>query len=263
MDMDGRSRYRLSFPRSKGEDLAQDEVYFQLQEDGGDTWVRFHDYGEIYRRQGLYEQLFYDRLKCSSPRKVAQILKSAVAQSDRYFSELRVLDLGAGNGIMGEELKKVGVSRLVGVDIIPEAEEALYRDRPGLYDDYHTVDLTNLPDGVREDISSWSLNTLVVVAALGFGDIPAHAFVEGFNLIDTPGWIAFNIKETFFDRRDTTGFSKALRELIFSEYLDLYHLERYRHRLSIDGEPLFYFAIAGRKNADVPPDFLDSVGAVT
>jgi hypothetical protein len=48
-----------------------------------------------------------------------------------------------------------------------------------------------------------------------------------------------------------------MRELIFSEYLDVYHLERYRHRLSIEGEPLYYYAIAGRKRADIPPGFLN------
>jgi hypothetical protein len=47
--------------------------------------------------------------------------------------------------------------------------------------------------------------------------------------------------------------------LIFSEYLDLHHLERYRHRFSIEGNPLYYFALGGRKLADVPPSFLDSV----
>lgn len=258
--MDERFRYRISFPRAKGENLAQDEAYFELSENGDQATIRFHDYPEIYRRPGLYEQLFYDRLKCSSPQKVVEILKSAVAQSSSYFSELRVLDLGAGNGIVGEELKTEGVSRLVGIDIIPEAEQALYRDRPSLYDAYYTADLTEMSEDQRDDIASWSLNTLVLVAALGFGDIPAAAFVEGFNLIDTNGWIAFNIKESFFDRRDDTGFSTTLRELIFSKYIDLDHLERYRHRLSIDGEPLFYFAIAGRKTADIPPDFLQSIG---
>ena len=260
--MSGRPRYRLAFPRERGEDLAQDEACFQLVEDDGDTWIRFHDYDEIYRRPGLYEQLFHDRLKCSSPQKVAQILKSAVAQSDTHFTELRVLDLGAGNGIMGDELKKEGVSRLVGVDIIPDAERAMYRDRPGVYDAYHTVDITALTDDLRADLLSWRFNTLTVVAALGFGDIPAAAFVEALNLIDTPGWIGFNIKETFLDRSDVTGFSTTLRELIFSEYIDVYHMERYRHRLSIDGEPLFYFAISGRKNADIPSDFLTHIDAV-
>jgi hypothetical protein len=48
-----------------------------------------------------------------------------------------------------------------------------------------------------------------------------------------------------------------IRDLVFSKYMDLYHLERYRHRVSIEGEPLFYFAVAGRKNYDVPKDFYD------
>ena len=156
---------------------------------------------------------------------------------------------------MGEELKKHGVARLVGVDIIKEAYEATVRDRPGLYDAYYVEDFTNLDAKTREDIASWQCDCMVTVAALGFGDIPTSAFIEAFNIIKPEGWIAFNIKESFFDARDKTGFSTMIRELIFSEYLDVYHIERYRHRLSIEGEPLFYFAVAGRKNADVPTDF--------
>jgi hypothetical protein len=73
--------------------------------------------------------------------------------------------------------------------------------------------------------------------------------------------VAFNIKETFLDNSDKSGFSRAIRELIFSEYLNLHHLERYRHRFSIDGTPLYYFAIAGKKNADIPEGFLTGIEA--
>ena len=100
---------------------------------------------------------------------------------------------------------------------------------------------------------------MISVAALGFGDIPAHAFLEAFNMVGKDGFVAFNIKETFLDRSDDSGFSQLVRELIFSEYLDLYHLQRYRHRFSIEGEPLYYFALGGRKIADVPPTFLEAL----
>ena len=66
-----------------------------------------------------------------------------------------MLDFGAGNGMMGEELKKHGVSRLIGVDIIPEAYDAAVRDRHGLYDDYYVEDFTELNDDIREKITSW------------------------------------------------------------------------------------------------------------
>lgn len=249
----------MQFPKSGLSKLDQDEAFFYLQESGGQRKIRFHDYSEIYQVQGLYEQVFYDRLKCTSPVKVATILESAVRQSQDNFTELRVLDLGAGNGMMGDALKEHGISRLIGVDIIPEAYEATVRDRPGLYDAYYVEDFTTLDEEKREDIASWQCDCMVTVAALGFGDIPTNAFIEAFNIITAEGWVAFNIKETFFDKSDKTGFSSMIRELIFSEYLHIYHIERYKHRLSIEGEPLYYFAIAGRKNADVPSEFLESI----
>ena len=252
-------RHRIQFPKNDMVNQNQDETYFFLQGSGEPRKIRFHDYDEIYQIPGLYEQIFYDRLKCTSPVKVATILETAITQSSENFTELRVLDLGAGNGLMGEELKKRGISRLVGVDIIPEAYEATIRDRPGIYDSYHVEDFTELNEKTKDEIASWDCNCMVTVAALGFGDIPVKAFIEGFNIISEEGWIALNIKETFLDKTDDTGFSRMMRELIFSKYLDIYHIERYRHRLSIDGEPLFYFAIAGRKNADVTESFLQSI----
>ena len=253
-------RHRIQFPKAESLSLQQDESYFYLQESSKQRKIRFHDYDEIYQIPGLYEQLFYDRLKCTSPVKVTSILEAAVRQSNDNFSELRVLDLGAGNGMMGEELKKNGVSRLVGVDIIDEAYDATIRDRPGIYDAYYVEDFTSLNADKKEEIISWQCDCMVTVAALGFGDIPVKAFIEAFNIIKSEGWVAFNIKDSFFDTTDDSGFSKMIRELTFSKYLDVYYIERYRHRLSIDGEPLYYFAIVARKKFDVPDEFLKFKG---
>jgi len=251
-------RHRIQFPQIEAHNLAQDQVYFYVVNPAGEKIkIRFHDYDTIYKIPGLYEQVFYDRLKCASPVKVTEILKSAIDQSHENFTELRVLDLGAGNGLMGEALKKYGVSRLVGVDIIPEARMATERDRPHLYDAFYVTDFCKLSLDDKEEFQSWSLNCLTTVAALGFGDIPPKAFTEAFNVIQPQGWIGFNIKETFLDQSDSSGFSKMIRELIFSKYLDIYHLERYRHRLSMEGEPLYYYAIAGKKNADIPPALIN------
>jgi len=252
-------RHQIQFPQKSAHDLAQDEAYFYILDTSGNKKkIRFHDYDQIYRVPGLYEQVFYDRLKCNSPVKVAEILKSAIAQSDEFFTELRVLDLGAGNGLMGEALKKYGVARMVGVDIIDEARIAADRDRPYLYDSYYVTDFCGLTETERAEFRSWSLNCLTTVAALGFGDIPPKAFIEAFNILQAPGWIGFNIKETFLSEDDESGFSQLIRALIFSRYLNIYHLERYRHRLSIEGEPLYYYAIAAKKIADIPDEFMEN-----
>jgi SAM-dependent methyltransferase len=255
-----RNRHRIQFPVLEANALGQNDAFFYLQEGEEKQRIRFHDYTEIYQREGLYEQLFYDRLKCQSPAKVASILNASVAQANTHMSELRVLDLGAGNGMMGDELKKYGCARLVGIDIIRAARDAANRDRPGVYDAYYVQDLSDMHETEREEIASWSLDCLTTVAALGFGDIPPKVFIEAFNLIQERGWVAFNIKETFLNKSDDSGFSRLMRELIFSEYLDLNYLERYRHRLSIEGKPLYYFAIAGRKNANISPQFLSQFG---
>ena len=247
----------MQFPPIESQELGQDEVFFYLTEGDDKVKFRFHDYSEIYKRPGLYEQVFYDRLKCNSPAKVSEILQQAVRASDRLFSQMRVLDLGAGNGMMGEELKHVGVARMIGADIIPEAMEATYRDRPGVYDEYYVEDFTNLSDKNKEDLSDWGINCFTTVAALGFGDIPPKAFYQGLSFVQNGGFVAFNIKKTFLDHSDQTGFSRLIRELIFSEYLTLHHLELYRHRLSMDGQPLYYYAVVAEKTADMPHDFID------
>ncbi len=250
-----RNHYRIQFPPQNSHTLEQDEITFFIIEDGQKTELRFHDYAEIYRRQGLYEQLFYDRLKCTSPQKVGQILKHTLDGSGEVLSELRVLDLGAGNGMMGEVMKEYGVARLVGADIIPAAKEACLRDRPGVYDEYYVVDLTQPEKETIEEIESWSIDCLTTVAALGFGDIPPSAFLQALSFVKVGGWVAFNIKESFLDNSDSTGFSRLVRELIFSEYLDTYHIEKYRHRLSMEGMPLYYFALVARKVREIPVGF--------
>ncbi len=254
-----RQRYRIKFPPADSQSLGQNEVTFVLVEDSREKRFRFHDYHEIYSRPGLYEQLFYDRLKCSSPQKVGEILQKAMDASGWNPTESRVLDLGAGNGIMGEVLKKHGVARLVGVDIIAEAKDAVIRDRPGIYDEYYVADFINMDGEVREELEEWQFDCLTCVAALGFDDIPAPAFLQALRLIRNDGWVAFNIKESFLNRTDTSGFSNFIRELILSEYIDIHHLERYRHRLSMEGLPLYYFALVGQKVGDIPMDFLEQI----
>lgn len=249
-------RHKVKFSPIESTQLDQNEVYFFLEELGKEQKFRFHDYDEIYSRPGLYEQIFYDRLKCSSPQKVAENLKKTLDANQQSITELRAMDLGAGNGIMGEVLRKYGVSRLVGVDIIPEAKDAADRDRPGIYDEYYVEDFCSIGEQVRAELKDWTIDCLTSVAALGFDDIPVKAFWEAVNFVQDGGWVAFNIKETFLDKSDNSGFSRFIRELIFSEYLDIHQIERYRHRLSIDGMPLYYFSLVVQKMANIPEEFL-------
>ena len=86
-----KKRHRIQFPKNEMADQGQDQTYFYLQGSGEPRKIRFHDYDEIYQFPGLYEQIFYDRLKCTSPVKVTSILETAIKQSSENFSELECL----------------------------------------------------------------------------------------------------------------------------------------------------------------------------
>lgn len=251
--------YNIKFPAEVPYTLSQDEAYFILTEDNNTYKIRFHDYVELFKRPGLYEQLFYLRLKCMSPQKVTEILEKAVKQSGDTFSELRILDIGAGNGMMGFELSKHGIARMIGVDILKEAADAAIRDYPGIYDDYYVINLANLDTQTKEIMDTWQINCLTSVAAIGFDDIPPKAFANGYNLISSGGWVAFNIKDSFFENKDESPFSKLIKEIIFDDYFEIYHLEKYRHRISIDGKSLFYFALVGKKIDNIPEALLSKL----
>lgn len=239
------------------ERLSQDEEWCVVKYDGVEKKIRFHDYDELYLIPGLYERLFYEKLKCNSPQTVCSLLKREIEDSSTKLSDLAVLDVGAGNGMVGEQLEEMGVDNIVGVDIVAEAVEALERDRPGLYKDYHVVDLTDVPQSIREQLENEDFNCMTTVAALGFGDIPPLAFAEAYNLISRPGWIAFNIKDRFITEHDTSGFSCLIRRMVDSRILDMQDCLHYRHRIALDGTPLYYFAIVAVKQADIPMEWFD------
>jgi SAM-dependent methyltransferase len=251
----------LRFPEKARAAVGQDEEWCEIVDGGERRRIRFHDYHEIYEIPGLYEHIFYDKLECSSPETVRSLLEAAVAEDGFDSRKLRVLDVGAGNGMVGEELAEMGARTLVGVDIIAEAAEAAERDRPHVYDDYHVVDLTVPSEDFRREMRERRFNCLASVAALGFGDIPPLAFAEAYNYVSTPGWVAFNIKEDFLDHRDSTGFSRLIRRMLDEGALEERAQRHYRHRLSLAGEPLHYVAMIAVKRADVPMDWVHDAEA--
>lgn len=248
----------ISFPITEPGALDQDEAYFYLREAGERIRVRFHDYDAIYGRAGLYEQLFYERLRCVSPRKAHEVLVKVLGDNHLELSSLRVLDLGAGNGMVGELLD---AARVIGVDISEVARQACERDRPHAYDAYYVRDMSRLDSSAAAEMRRWRIDCMTCIAALGFGDIPVPAFARSFNLVQCGGWAAFNIKETFLHEGDRTGFSRLVKQLLVSDALEVHHLERYRHRLSIDGEPLFYYMLVGRKRADIVESLIEDCAA--
>lgn len=242
--------FQLHLPDPAGPRPDQDAEWFEVSTGEERRRVRFHDYAEIFAIPGLYEQLFYEELQCTSPETVCGLLGETLAERGQAPDELAVLDVGAGNGMVGEELAGLGAATIVGVDILPEAAEAALRDRPDVYDDYRVVDLTDPPAEDHAALADAGFNCLTSVAALGFGDMPPEAFSQAFDYLDDGGLLAFTIKERFTQpQADESGFSRLLRELHEDGRVETLVEHRYQHRLSMAGEPLHYVAYVAEKQA--------------
>lgn len=226
--------------------VEQDEEWIIVKKGSWQEKIRLHDYGDIFKLPGLYEQLFCQHLRCNSPMVICDLLEEARGN----ITDSRVLDFGAGNGMVGEEIIKRGGDLVVGVDIIGEAKEAAERDRAGIYDDYYVMDLDNPDDKDMEKLEQYDFNTLTSVAALGFEDIPPNAFLNAFNMVQDGGWITFNIKDKFLADKDDTGYKDIIAG-IKDDNLIIECKKRYCHRFSVSGKELYYIAIIGRKIADV------------
>lgn len=241
---------QVHLPPASGAGPDQDAEWCEVITEGGPRRLRFHDYAEIFAIPGLYERLFAEELACTSPETVRGLLDGVLAERGQDPAELSVLDVGAGNGMVGEELADLGAGTIVGVDILPEAAEAAARDRPDVYDDYRVVDLTDPDPADHEALSARSFNCLTTVAALGFGDIPPEAFSQAFDYLDDGGLLAFTIKERFTQpHADESGFSRVLRDLHETERVQTLVEHRYRHRYAASGAPLHYIAYVAEKQA--------------
>lgn len=238
--------FRLALPEPTT-NYEQDTEYCVLDTGTGWTEYRFHDYDELFKVPGLYEKLFYEILQCQSPPVVCDLLADQLTAERVDPSGLRVLDVGAGNGIVAEELRSRGIGKVVGVDIIPEARDAAERDRPGVYDDYHVLDLTALDEDRASAIASGGFDAMTCVAALGFGDIPPEAFRAAFDMVAVDGFVAITLRDDFLSDGDTTGFSGLINSMLASGELEQLGSTVYRHRLATSRDPLLYRAVVARK----------------
>jgi len=245
------ARHEVRFPPSDPT-VRQDQEFCEVKLDDSFKRIRFHDYGKIYEIAGLYEQIFYERLECSSHKRVSMMLSDVLRERGENPSQLRVVEVGAGNGVVAEEFRRIGVESIVGIDILPEARMAAERDRPGVYDNYFVCDLTKLEPETLAALSLQRPNCLVTVAALGFGDIPPAAFEAAFNLVTPGGWIAFNAKLNFLSSADESGFAALLRKMIGAGVIEIEAYRVYCHRRSVRGDRLYYAALVARKRADIP-----------
>lgn len=230
-----------------GPDADQTEEAFTVSyRDGASERLRIHDYGRIYAIAGLYEEVVQRQLRCASPAKIAEVLLRIAKREGREPRMLRVLDLGAGNGVVGEKLRERGVEVLVGTDSAADARRAANRDRPGLYSSYVVGDSSGVPQ-LGTIVRELGINCIVCAGALGFEHIEAGSFAELWDLLPPGAMFALTVHEDLVE----PGSSDIGDELALmgseEDATELVVWERFRHRVSVAGEPIHYVAVGALK----------------
>jgi predicted TPR repeat methyltransferase len=131
------------------------------------------------------------RLQWQAPRQIAELLAAFVPESSR--ARLRVLDVGAGTGLVGEALSQLGFRLIDAFDLSGEMlKHAVAR---GLYQRCIEGNAAKLSQRVES-----GYDALLCVGALNFGHIAANALREMQAVVRPGGLIAFSTREDYYQQ---------------------------------------------------------------
>jgi hypothetical protein len=218
-----------------------DGEYVGLREAGGEEEIiHLHDYARIYAVPGLYEQIVQRELGCRSPLLAARGLSLAFDRLKIDPAQSKLLDLGAGTGIVGELAGRLGVGTLVGVDALAAARAACLRDRPGIYREYLVGDLAAPAPELLARLRARRPTALISAGALGGTHAPPAALLNALALLPVGAPVVFTIDERWMHTDRPGGFRAPMSRLLTSGRLRLLRRSRFQHRLSTTGTAIHY-----------------------
>jgi trans-aconitate methyltransferase len=169
----------------------QEESFVLVRDDGSRERIVLHDYARVYAVPGLYEEVVQHRLACASPQVLAETLAEAVVAAGESMAELRVVDVGAGNGVVGEQLQARGAQVVAGLDALEAARDAARRDRPGLYEVYAVAGVDTVT--VEQLVGEHRLNGLTSAGALGVGHVEVTDVARWWAAFPPGSWFAVTV----------------------------------------------------------------------
>lgn len=227
------------------------EIIRVHHDDGRTEQLRLHEYERLYELPGVYEQIVDVRLGCRSPQVFARLLAETVDRIGWERGNVRVIDVAAGNGMSGEALVAEGLRPVLGTDIVPAARAAALRDRPGVYEDYRTLDLLDLSPEQRDAFAGLRAAALNCVAPVGVAarQLPPRALTAAVALLAPDALVAYlhdpshGVPDPVSDRL----WAEELGPGVVAEELER---RRYLHRRTVNGARYEADAVVWRVRRD-------------
>ena len=133
-----------------------------------------------------YERDLSTEFEYRSPRRAAEILVAHVPR------DARILDAGAGTGLVGEILASMGYRRMVAMDLSQGMlEEAR---KKGVYEDFHQMVM-----GETLDYETGSFDAVITVGVLTVGHAPASSLDELVRVTRPNGHIVFSLRPDVYE----------------------------------------------------------------
>ncbi len=144
-----------------------------------------------------YDQELEELFGYVAPQKGAEILSGYVSK------DAQILDAGAGTGLVGQALRRLGYCNLVGVDT---SEGMLSRAREKkVYQALYQWDL-----GKSLSFSTASFGAVISVGVFTYGHAQATCFDELTRVTKPGGYIIFSLRPDFYEN---SGFKEKLASL--------------------------------------------------
>ena len=146
--------------------------------------------------------------------------------------DARALDAGAGTGLVGVELHRLGYTGLDAMDMsrgmLDEAR------RKGVYGDLHQMVM-----GEPLDLDTDSYDAAVCVGVLTLGHAPAHSLDELARIVRPGGYVVFTLRPDIYER---DGFREKQRQLETEGAWELAEVTEEFQGMP-KGEPEVYFQV--------------------
>ncbi len=146
--------------------------------------------------------------------------------------DARILDAGAGTGLVGVELNRLGYTNMEAMDLsrgmLDEAR------RKGVYGDFHQMIM-----GEPLDFDTDSYDAAICVGVLTLGHAPAHSLDELARIVRPGGCIVFTLRPDVYERN---GFREKQRQLESEGAWELAHVTEEFQGMP-KGEPEVYFQV--------------------